>query len=892
MEHLRAVSCVSRNHMYGLYEPHKQEAREQLGPSMQVVPNGLMKGQLSRWLHVLARSGGASVLAAVAPASARAPGVPVYVSSADAATDGEHPGMGGFLHGQWWHVPVDERARGLLHITALELLATGINAITFSEQLRGHPRVLLLSDALATPYVLTRRARSNHLATIHEMLLADPSFAALARVADCAHVWGDANIAADLASRLKIDELTQLCRQLSVKMVRVEPPAAALQLYARLLQTAELEGWQAPNVVPRVPVQMPQAMLPQVKASATLTALRLQGGGGTCAARLRRAAEQPTMAAGHGPAGAQRLSAARTTNSAPASRPAAPLQVRSSFASVPVPAAKCPLLDSAAQRQASARVAAWATSPLLAGADQERLRDLFAQTQSVAAYGSASATLAKDELAWRHWLSYAEYLGFDPHISPALAHQRPHEVSSLLAGYLLYVYPRMRGKRGRAWAKPRSAFQYVLAILRCFARWDVPMPPARAVRLKVRGLLRAFCVAYGPLALAAHRKEPMLHSMLKRMIALPDDAVVAGRRWRRAEPERQRVECLMLVMWRTALRLGDLIHPERYAVRADLTWILRGVEYTDPPPHLLRGARHGDGARLSPGCTKPDQFGEQHAAFASVLPYDADDTNAAKRLLEMELSDPCHGAERQTRPLFATGDGRVLTHGPLDRRLHELLHHCFGSATANTHSWHSMRVGLACALHAAGASDATIQLLCRWLSPDSLRLYRRLGTQESVNWVDAAEKARVDTLQQTNVPAVDSCEAFGALLHDNERDVIARENAIRKVLSAQPAEPQRGKRRREPCEADPEEDEDAPSIQPPPSDTSPLNATNAEGRWVLVPRAAWPDYPCAERSGAGWEAVVGKVVRGVARVHFLYAMTPRGVPYADVDLALSALSPL
>ena len=312
----------------------------------------------------------------------------------------------------------------------------------------------------------------------------------------------------------------------------------------------------------------------------------------------------------------------------------------------------------------------------------------------------------------------------------------------------------------------------------------------------------------------------------------------------------------MLVMWRTAMRLGDLIHPERHSVRADLTWVLRGVEYMDPPPHLLRAARPGDAARLSAGSTKPDQFGEQHAAFASVLPYDDTDTNAAKRLRDMELHDPCHGAARQTRPLFATADGRVLTHSPLDRRLHELLHHCFGSATANTHSWHSMRVGLACALHAAGASDATIQLLCRWLSPDSLRLYRRLGTQESVRWVDAAEQARVDTLQQTNVPAVDSCEAFGALLHDNERDVVARENAIRNLLGTQPAGPQRGKKRREPgeadpeetrnspssapqrgkrprepCEDDPEEDEDA--LQPPPSDTSPLTTANAQGRWVL-----------------------------------------------------------
>ena len=147
------------------------------------------------------------------------------------------------------------------------------------------------------------------------------------------------------------------------------------------------------------------------------------------------------------------------------------------------------------------------------------------------------------------------------------------------------------------------------------------------------------------------------------------------------------------------MRLGDLIHPERFAVRADLTWIINRVEYEDPPPHILRSLRLGDAARLGPGSTKPDQFGEQHAPFACVLPYAPDRENAAWHLAELELRVPCHGAERQRQPLFADASGHVLTHGPLDRRLHELLCLCFGNATGATHSWHSFRIGLACALH-------------------------------------------------------------------------------------------------------------------------------------------------------------------------------------------------
>eukprot|EP00965_Chrysotila_dentata_P132699 4387905-Pleurochrysis_carterae.AAC.1 len=51
-----------------------------------------------------------------------------------------------------------------LHITALELLATGFNAIAFAEYFANAWDVVLMSDALATPWVLARKkARSDDL---------------------------------------------------------------------------------------------------------------------------------------------------------------------------------------------------------------------------------------------------------------------------------------------------------------------------------------------------------------------------------------------------------------------------------------------------------------------------------------------------------------------------------------------------------------------------------------------------------------------------------------------------------------------------------------------------------------------------------------------------------
>ena len=61
--------------------------------------------------------------------------------------------------------------------------------------------------------------------------------------------------------------------------------------------------------------------------------------------------------------------------------------------------------------------------------------------------------------------------------------------------------------------------------------------------------------------------------------------------------------------------------------------------------------------------------------------------------------------------------------------LRSALAHLYGEAVASLYSFHSFRSGLATALHAAGVSDAMIQLICRWMCPESesLHVYRRMG---------------------------------------------------------------------------------------------------------------------------------------------------------------------
>ena len=64
----------------------------------------------------------------------------------------------------------------------------------------------------------------------------------------------------------------------------------------------------------------------------------------------------------------------------------------------------------------------------------------------------------------------------------------------------------------------------------------------------------------------------------------------------------------------------------------------------------------------------------------------------------------------------------------------------------------SFRIGLACALLAAGASESVILALCRWRSPESLRVYARFNRTTSAAWLDAAAEQAINSVQAPNLP--------------------------------------------------------------------------------------------------------------------------------------------
>ena len=403
-------------------------------------------------------------------------------------------------------------------------------------------------------------------------------------------------------------------------------------------------------------------------------------------------------------------------------------------------------------------------------ATPEQMDDLRAAvlaTHELAEYGAASGTLDKDDHAWEYWERFCKQYGWDPLISPEFARLKPHEVSQRLAIFQAWVYPQLRG-RNQPDAKPRSVFNgYVLAIVRILGREHVPMPKAKVVERNLAGIMRTFKVIYGHEALMPGRKQPFTPAMWARIESLPEGAPLPGRAvWSPLTRLRDRnLLRLGRTLWRTGHRLGEIVwHPSgeiNYLTRASLSISKRnGRKIAVPTAEDWRALVPGDSILLAPCTSKSDQFGEEHCPFPSILPFDGLDTDAAAAIRDIELEQPCAPADRKTTPLFSDAQGVPYSYAMLHNDLRALLAALFGSAFSKAFSWHSIRIGLACALCAADAPDAVIQLICRWASPDSLKVYRQLGIEKNVFWVTKAHAVTFDATRVNNLPALDTMDAL------------------------------------------------------------------------------------------------------------------------------------
>ena len=508
------------------------------------------------------------------------------------------------------------------------------------------------------------------------------------------------------------------------------------------------------------------------------------------------------------------------------------------------------------------------------------LSDLCAIGDAVAEntdFGTNVNTLRKDDRAWEMWENVCKSVSTSPFRTADDVRSNPERNAFLLCVLMLHAtavcIPRTVG---RFFIKPRSALAYPLAIIRIFARWGVMMPGFKSLKAQLHGLMRQYVAYHGPHSLAPQRAEPMKFSMVNDINNIPLDSglVIGGYQWTSNNRDVFMFRVLNLFMIVTAFRLGEIVlHASReimYITYGCVYIILAGVVYLDPTPEQLRSMMfRRDKVCIVPPRSKSDQFGEIHCPFPVTLTLDDAPDNAAAAIIALLLSFPCPTGQRDTTPLFSDHRGQPYTHSKLDGMLRAVLTHLYGARVAALYTWHSYRSGLATALHAAGVPDPIIQLICRWMCPESLLVYRRLGTAENERHVASARRVPVEALQTANAPRIDAAPGYAEIVKEFSNTRLARNNLF-DFESAR--DTQNGPR---PFPTIDTERQDRPS----------------RGRRVLIPSDLWPTVRCHENDGRGWEGEVRSETGLTALVRFVNARTPDGRPYMDERLPLDRLQP-
>lgn len=246
LEHVGGVLFLRGDKMYGLYQPLSLD----LQLADLVKCSSLMYKQLSRMATRVVVQSGSSVVDLPAFTSGKPlPGVPRNVPArrwaifGDAAKEGTaNPGVGGWVAGCTWRVPLSEELLEL-DVPVLKAAAAVINVI-FAFRLLGGTNWLPVGacfeahvDAQATAHVLIAgRARSPMMQFVHQWALGIPAFQDMLPFFIVKHCFGLGNVASDAASRGYDDVLEVVAKALSIRRIRLPAPDKAFQLVHECLK--------------------------------------------------------------------------------------------------------------------------------------------------------------------------------------------------------------------------------------------------------------------------------------------------------------------------------------------------------------------------------------------------------------------------------------------------------------------------------------------------------------------------------------------------------------------------------------------------------------------------------------------------------------------------------
>jgi integrase len=380
--------------------------------------------------------------------------------------------------------------------------------------------------------------------------------------------------------------------------------------------------------------------------------------------------------------------------------------------------------------------------------------------------GVPDNTKLKDDLAWARWCEYCAILKTAPWRMDRPAHSGGDPAgfereSQLLCGFLIWCHSiiKPRSKTDAA-AKPESSYAMVHAVRRTHRSKNVVMVSCKQLGLIFKGLTARHIAEHGADSLLPHRKEPIDPPLLRRLLQV---ASVDSRKVDWASPLFISLAAAFALAGAAGFRKAEVALPSSTTLddhrlrRSSLLWRIDGTIVADPAPELLRAMVSGrDMAIVKPPCAKNDPDGTTFGAHPIYLRYSSvDPANAAARLRTLELALPCRGAERRAHALFVVDANlKAMSHAVIDEHLARLLRALMSNKEASRFTFHSFRIGFACALLEAGCSYDMIQALARWKSNQSIVIYARLEPHAYADWVDKAMLQSTSSTTARDLPTI------------------------------------------------------------------------------------------------------------------------------------------
>jgi len=352
--------------------------------------------------------------------------------------------------------------------------------------------------------------------------------------------------------------------------------------------------------------------------------------------------------------------------------------------------------------------------------------------------------------------------------------------ASLFTWFLLYVWDNIKPRRNTdAHAKPASVHQVLLAVRRehKLAKLEHCLIPNSAVVTVVKGMTLWFRDTYGPEALLPHRKEPIPYVVVDIILWFEDGTQVGTATVDNQSFYWMSLKALIALFKVTGYRKAEAsirsltdTNVEYLLTRGSVVWFINTTEVCEPTPDVIEFIISLLGSPMessvimgvAPPPSKADQTGDRYGNFFAYVKLENVPTNAAFQMLRMERYFPVAArAARKAMPLFGPTAGMAFTHSQLDAVLPQMLR-----TVAENHplalqlehisrySWHSFRIALACALKSLTLSDgtqavtdATIQALCRWATPQSLNAYARINRSQYAGIIQKAGDVVFDSVQ-------------------------------------------------------------------------------------------------------------------------------------------------